>query len=30
VLPDNPARRLYERCGFVTSPRVFMTRVLSG
>lgn len=28
VLPDNPARRLYERCGFMTSPRVLMTRVL--
>jgi len=28
VLPDNPARRLYERSGFVASPRVFMTRVL--
>lgn len=27
VLPDNPARRLYERSGFVASPRVFMTRV---
>src|SRR5262249_40133525 len=26
VLPDNPARRLYERSGFVASPRVFMTR----
>jgi ribosomal protein S18 acetylase RimI-like enzyme len=29
VLPDNPARRLYERSGFVASPRVFMTRVVS-
>jgi len=27
VLPDNPARRLYERSGFMTSPRVLMTRV---
>jgi GNAT superfamily N-acetyltransferase len=28
VLPENPARRLYERSGFVASPRVFMTKVL--
>lgn len=28
VRPDNPARRLYERAGFVTSPRLFMTRRL--
>jgi GNAT superfamily N-acetyltransferase len=28
VLPDNPARRLYERSGFVASPRIVMTRVL--
>lgn len=27
VLPENPARRLYERSGFVASPRVLMTRV---
>src|SRR5947209_8136370 len=27
VRPDNPARRLYERSGFVASPRVLMTRV---
>ena len=29
VLPENPARRLYERAGFVASPRVFMTRRLA-
>ncbi len=28
VRPDNPARRLYERAGFVASPRVVMTRRL--
>jgi ribosomal protein S18 acetylase RimI-like enzyme len=28
VRPDNPARRLYERSGFVASPRILMTRVL--
>jgi ribosomal protein S18 acetylase RimI-like enzyme len=28
VRPDNPARRLYERAGFVASPRVVMTRTL--
>jgi ribosomal protein S18 acetylase RimI-like enzyme len=28
VLPGNPARRLYERSGFVVSPRLLMTRVL--
>lgn len=28
VRPDNPARRLYERSGFVASPRVIMTRRL--
>jgi ribosomal protein S18 acetylase RimI-like enzyme len=28
VRPDNPARRLYERSGFVTSPRLVMTRRL--
>lgn len=28
VRPDNPARRLYERSGFVATPRVIMTRVL--
>lgn len=28
VRPDNPARRLYERTGFVASPRVVMTRRL--
>jgi ribosomal protein S18 acetylase RimI-like enzyme len=27
VRPENPARRLYERSGFVASPRVVMTRV---
>ncbi|HEU0034492.1 MAG TPA: GNAT family N-acetyltransferase [Kofleriaceae bacterium] len=26
VRPDNPAARLYERAGFVTSPRRIMTR----
>ena len=30
VLPDNPARRLYERSGFVASPRILMTRVFDG
>jgi len=30
VRPDNPARRLYERTGFVASPRLVMTRRLSG
>lgn len=29
VRPDNPAMRLYERSGFVTSPRRIMTRRLS-
>ncbi|MEZ4404128.1 MAG: GNAT family N-acetyltransferase [Kofleriaceae bacterium] len=29
VRPDNPARRLYERAGFVASPRVVMTRRLA-
>jgi ribosomal protein S18 acetylase RimI-like enzyme len=28
VRPDNPAMRLYERRGFVASPRVIMTRRL--
>jgi len=28
VRPDNPALRLYERSGFVASPRVVMTRRL--
>jgi ribosomal protein S18 acetylase RimI-like enzyme len=28
VRPDNPARRLYERRGFVASPRTVMTRRL--
>lgn len=28
VRPENPARRLYERRGFVASPRVVMTRRL--
>ncbi len=28
VRPENPARRLYERLGFVASPRVVMTRRL--
>jgi len=28
VRPENPARRLYERSGFVASPRVVMTRRL--
>lgn len=28
VRPDNPAKRLYERTGFVASPRVVMTRRL--
>lgn len=28
VRPDNPARRLYERRGFVASPRLIMTRRL--
>lgn len=28
VRPENPARRLYERSGFVASPRVLMTRTL--
>jgi ribosomal protein S18 acetylase RimI-like enzyme len=28
VRPENPARRLYERAGFVASPRVVMTRRL--
>ena len=28
VRPENPAVRLYERCGFVTSPRRVMTRYL--
>ena len=28
VRPENPALRLYERAGFVTSPRVVMTRTL--
>lgn len=28
VRPDNPARRLYERRGFVASPRTVMTRKL--
>jgi ribosomal protein S18 acetylase RimI-like enzyme len=27
VRPENPARRLYERSGFVAVPRVLMTRV---
>lgn len=29
VRPENPAMRLYERAGFVTSPRRVMTRRLS-
>jgi len=28
VRPENPALRLYERAGFVTSPRVVMTKSL--
>ena len=28
VRPENPARRLYERSGFTTSPRIVMTRRL--
>ncbi len=28
VRPENPAVRLYERAGFVASPRIFMTRRL--
>lgn len=28
VRPDNPARRLYERHGYVASPRIVMTRKL--
>jgi len=28
VRPDNPAKRLYERSGFVANPRVVMTRRL--
>jgi ribosomal protein S18 acetylase RimI-like enzyme len=28
VRPDNPALRLYERSGFVASPRITMTRTL--
>ena len=28
VRPDNPARRLYQRAGFVASPRIVMTRKL--
>lgn len=28
VRPENPARRLYERQGFVASPRIVMTRRL--
>ncbi len=28
VRPENPAMRLYERSGFVTSPRRIMTRLL--
>jgi ribosomal protein S18 acetylase RimI-like enzyme len=28
VRPENPALRLYERSGFVVSPRLFMTRRL--
>ncbi|TMQ11747.1 MAG: GNAT family N-acetyltransferase [Deltaproteobacteria bacterium] len=28
VRPDNPARRLYQRSGFVASPRIVMTRRL--
>jgi ribosomal protein S18 acetylase RimI-like enzyme len=28
VRPENPARRLYERVGFTTSPRLVMTRRL--
>jgi ribosomal protein S18 acetylase RimI-like enzyme len=28
VRPENPARKLYERSGFVASPRVVMTRRL--
>jgi ribosomal protein S18 acetylase RimI-like enzyme len=29
VRPENPARRLYERTGFVASPRTVMTRSIS-
>lgn len=29
VRPENPARRLYERAGFTTSPRLVMTRRLA-
>jgi len=29
VRPENPAKRLYERTGFVASPRIVMTRDLS-
>jgi ribosomal protein S18 acetylase RimI-like enzyme len=28
VRPENPARRLYERSGYVASPRIVMTRTL--
>jgi ribosomal protein S18 acetylase RimI-like enzyme len=28
VRPENPARRVYERAGFTTSPRLIMTRTL--
>lgn len=28
VRPDNPAKRLYERTGFVASPRLVMTRTI--
>ena len=29
VRPENPARRLYERVGFTTVPRLLMTRLLA-
>lgn len=29
VRPENPAKRLYERTGFVASPRVVMTRTIA-
>jgi ribosomal protein S18 acetylase RimI-like enzyme len=28
VRPENPAKRLYERTGFVASPRIVMTRMI--
>jgi hypothetical protein len=28
VRPENPAKRLYDRTGFVASPRIVMTRTI--